>query len=186
MKVALSDDKSKKSQNSQLLPLVPDAMKEHTKDNSIQLELMTDPANPNTSPKYKMMFFVLNGDEDVRTIVQWQQDLLKVYHGLNIQDALNRSLMAESLLKGTAKMLFRNELNRLSVEIREAAAVAAQNAQGAAADAGDTVRQEALSRHINLAAVSAALDHMLTEIMPRRVCNVSNAICDANAANRRI
>ena len=154
------------SKNAQLLPLIPTAATERTKDNSVQLELMTDPANAAASPKYKMMVFVLNGDEDIRTVITWQQDLKKVLHGLNITQPLNMIHMTESLLKGTALMLFRNACTALMTARHEAAAVAAQAAAGAAANAGQLIRDQDLNRHVEMDDVIDAIREMITKILP--------------------
>ena len=155
--------------NARLLPLVPDGTKERTKDNSVQLELMTNPAAPAASPKYKMMVLVLNGDEDIRTIIEWTRDFEKVVAGMAIAGALQQSQMAESLLKGTAAMLFKNELVKRQETRRETAALAAENAAGAAADAGDIIRAEPLDQHIEVVDVNMAVKDMVRLIMPRRI-----------------
>ena len=52
-----------------LLPLVPESKIELTKDNSVSLAIATNPADFDNSPKYKMNVLVLQGHEDIRSIL---------------------------------------------------------------------------------------------------------------------
>ena len=159
------------SNNSRLLPLVPEGTKERTKDNSVQLEFMTDPTvtAPAVSPKYKIMVLILSGDEDIRTIIEWTRDYEKVLTGMAITGAAQQSQMAESLLKDTALMLYKNEISKRQETRRETAALAAESAAGGTRADGDAVRAEPLIQHTHTDDVHNSIKDMVKQIMPRRI-----------------
>ena len=74
MKIVIDNESSKLNKGNGLLPLIPAEAMPLTKDNSIGLLLATDAADMANSPKFKMQARILNGGEDVRTILSWKQD----------------------------------------------------------------------------------------------------------------
>ena len=76
-----------------LLPLVPEATMQLTKDNLVSMMIATDPAHMDTTPKYKLSVLILKGGESVRTMLQWKRDVIKVLHGMAITTGANQCLM---------------------------------------------------------------------------------------------
>ena len=68
-----------------LLPLVPLATSALTSNNSISFQLMSDPTD-NDSPKYKVTQRIIDGSEDVRTLIHWKKETAKVVTGLNLSN----------------------------------------------------------------------------------------------------
>ena len=69
-----------------LLPLVPLATSALTSNNSISFQLLvvSDPADDTDSPKYKVTQRIIDGSEDVRTLIHWKKETAKVVTGLNL------------------------------------------------------------------------------------------------------
>ena len=86
MKVVLSlGTESTKTNNNALISLYPEEADALTKDNSISLELSTNPADFANAPKYKKQLSVLKGtDESVSATIGWHRDLRQVFPGMNI------------------------------------------------------------------------------------------------------
>ena len=80
----LHDDKKDTSPRQDvLLPLVPVAPSQLTSHNSVSFSLLSDPAD-NDSPKYKVTQRIINGSEDIRTLIEWMKDCTKILGGLNL------------------------------------------------------------------------------------------------------
>ena len=82
---SLNNDTKSKSKADAVLPLVPVDLSDQWEREYISLTLSVNPADPD-SPKYKAKFLVLRGDEDVRTMLTWREDVDKVVQGLAIKD----------------------------------------------------------------------------------------------------
>ena len=72
-----------------LLPLVPEPAEELRKDQMVSLELYSDPANKATSPKYKFSMQIVEGTEEVRTLLNWVQNISIVLTGMDITTAVS-------------------------------------------------------------------------------------------------
>ena len=101
----LNNDAKSKSKIEALLPLVPIESKALLERETIILTLSVNPADQD-SPKYKAKFLVLQGDEDVRTLLLWKEDIGKISTGLAIGQGDDRKRMIDGLLKGTPRTLF--------------------------------------------------------------------------------
>ena len=149
-----------------LLPLVPEAATPLTKDNSVSLMIATDPANMDTTPKYKLSVLILKGGDSVRTMLQWKRDVIKVLHGMAITTGANQCLMLQSLMVDTPLTLFETKAGELAAAAREAAAV---TADAALAGSGTPIRAHHAERYLTVDHIQEALQYMLTQLMPRRV-----------------
>ena len=108
-----------------ILPLVPEDEHPLTKDNSVNLELRTVPTD-NTSAKIKVSCRLLRGDEDLRSMIKWLDDVeTKILPGLNLTDGAPQAAMVSNLMEGSPKETFRDQVQNLATETRLAAAVAA-------------------------------------------------------------
>lgn len=167
MKVILSTNNGvKPSKNATLLPLIPTESRTLTKDNSVGLQLATDPVHMVTSPKFKMLAYILKGDEDVRTVLTWKKDLEKIFHGLALNDETQKHQMVENLLTDTALTLYSTERDRLATATR---ATAAQAAETTTAGTGAAILAQPISQHLTDGDVHDAIKVMISGILPRRV-----------------
>jgi len=147
-----------------LLPLVPEDEHPLTKDNSVNLELRTVPTD-NTSAKIKVSCRLLRGDEDLRSMIKWLDDVeTKIFPGLNLQDGAPQAAMVSNLMEGSPKESFREKIQELATAARLAAAEAADPNPAQAAHIN--VLAEPLADHTTAALVSEALRFMLQGIMP--------------------
>ena len=86
-----------------LLPLVPEAPKKIEKDQAITFELFSDPANAIGSPKYKFTMRRIDGQEDLRTVIQWSKNVTTVLTGMNVIQPKNKYQLVQQMCIGTAK-----------------------------------------------------------------------------------
>ena len=147
-----------------LLPLVPEATMQLTKDNLVSMMIATNTAHMDTTPKYKLSVLILKGGESVRTMLQWKRDVIKVLHGMAITTGANQYLMVQSLMVDTPLTLFETKAGQLASDAREAAAVAAD---AALAGSGAPIRGHQVQRYLTTNHIQAALQYMLTQLMPR-------------------
>ena len=61
-----------------IIPVAPSQLTSH---NSVGFSLLSDPAD-NDSPKYKVTQRIINGSEDIRTLIEWMKDCTKILDGL--------------------------------------------------------------------------------------------------------
>ena len=153
-----------KSKNALLLPLVPEEPVTKDKHNSTQMELATNPADWDASPKYKKYVTTLKGGETVRQVIDWYKDVKEVLYGMGLDEGLPQHQMVKTMLANSPLNLYQVELVKKQMARRQEAADAAQ--AGAPAQA---IMAQELSRHTEPEDVKAALEHMMTEIHPRQV-----------------
>ena len=146
------------------MPRVPESSEELTKDNSVTLQLATDPANMQASPKYKTAVLILKGGESVRTMLQWKRDVTKVLHGMSITTGPNQVLMVQSLLVDTPLTLFETKVGELATNARQAAANAAETANPGS---GAAILAQPFTQHLTTDHVLQATQYMLAHLMPR-------------------
>ena len=146
-----------------LLPLVPLGEEEPlTKANSVTFELLSNPADP-ASAKYKMQARVLNGDEDLRTMINWRKSALAVILGLNINTRAPMMGIMRTVLKGTALSYFEASMVAQAATARQAARdAAADPAARAAVDAQDETDFQ------NVAMIRIAGQSVITNCTPRK------------------
>ena len=132
-KLATKTGNDTKPTKEALLPLVPKKEDEGlSSESSVQFALLSNPADTD-SPKYKVTCRILQGDEDIRTMIRWCVDVDRVTAGLNIADYGPRIQIAETMMRGTPLTVFQVSLThfqRVEMERRMAAAAnaAARNA----------------------------------------------------------
>jgi hypothetical protein len=118
-----------------LLPLLPEPMEELKKNQIVTLELYTDPANKATSPKYKFTMQLIEGTEDVRTVIQWITNITTVLQGMDITTAVNTRQMVEQLTRSTARSIFKQAWEKNGNEAKALALATAIAAGDNAAEA---------------------------------------------------
>ena len=82
---------------------------------SVAFHLLSDPA-VNTSSKHEVTARVIDGAEDIRTLIGWSRDINKILAGLNLsQDAqFNQAMrITSSMMRGRVTSTFNRELSRL-------------------------------------------------------------------------
>ena len=145
------------------LPLFPIDTSDQTEREMISLTLAVNPADQN-SPKYKAKFLVLKGDEDVRTMLLWREDVAKIITGMAIGPGQNRKHMIDGLLKGTPKTLFDSAVDIHANQRRTTRAAGAPDDQ-----ARLRIEAEALVQNYTNNVIDLAIKQMLTQLMPRRI-----------------
>ena len=146
-----------------LLPLIPKEAPLN-KENSVTIELRTNPADAN-SAKLKITMRVLRGDEDLRSMVQWYEDLTsKVMVGLNLTTGLAQRNMVRNLMEGHPRSLFDQICEALAGERRLAAVTVANPDTGHADHLA--VLAEPLDGHVSTLTVAETIQHVLQSIMP--------------------
>ena len=129
MKVSVPRFSSDASSKKPLLPLVPEDPEDMTGSNSRQFLLLTDPANAD-SAKYKFYARIIQGKEDVRTIIRWSSDAEKVVVGLNATTYLPQERLYLTMLDGAALTVFKSSLfASAQVRLQTAIAAAATDAE---------------------------------------------------------
>ena len=94
-----------------LLPLVPKPISEADGKTTkkVQFTLKATPADAN-SPTYKTNMHVLQGDEDIRSILIWHRGVARVVHGLGLNAYVDMVNIVETMIEGTPLTLFQNGL----------------------------------------------------------------------------
>ena len=129
MKIAKSytiprKSKDEKPASKEVISLVPAEDKEIPTERLHSFTLKSSPTDAD-SDKYKMMVRVIYGDEDVRAIVNWYQDVQKVLAGLNANTWEKQKPLVEATMAGNATPQFDIVLELLRksrFETRKAAA----------------------------------------------------------------
>ena len=155
----------------EFLPAEPEEL---NKTNSRSFELRTVPTDAD-SAKYKTNIRIINGSEDIRTLVQWKKDTQRVIDGFNLQGYQNQTKMIETIISGSAKQLWNNAKNvckrkRLETRIRTAEAADRTNNNTAAMDA---IRAEAggwqHARNEHPDDVVHCVDIVMEDLLPKNV-----------------
>ena len=82
---------------------------------SVAFHLLSDPA-VTTSSKHKVTARVIDGAEDIRTLIGWSRDIDKILAGLNLnQDAqFNQAVrVTSSVMRGRVTSTFNREIRAL-------------------------------------------------------------------------
>ena len=164
-KTATKNGTDYKPKKEAILPLVPsEDEKTLSSENSLQFMLLSNPANAD-SPKYKVYCRILRGDEDVRTMINWAQDVERVIHGLAVADYNPRIQLAETMMCGTPLTIFQVALQHYKQkEMDRRIEAAAVGNRAAIRTAGVNHQDNQLP-----ADVMRAVKKMLTSILPRKV-----------------
>ena len=122
MKVAVQKNSTNYTKKNHHLPLVGEA-KAHTKNNSCSFELLSDPADPD-SQRFKMTILRLSGGEDVRTVLQWRRDLVKIMGGLNLTSPNAKVKIITTIMSGTPQTTFEARVQNMAQQALDAAILA--------------------------------------------------------------
>ena len=165
MKISLSAhaSSSESRQKDVLLPLVP--LKEPPKSETMQVThtLRSNPTDPD-SPKYKMTCTILQGGEDVRSLLKWRFTMNKVLHGLNVTDQDPAIAIVETLLSGTPLTLFSDGLEKAKGIYKTERIRAATTGQEKAAERAKPLTHDDFKRFEN---IDLANKHMIERLIPR-------------------
>ena len=170
MKIAPpSNTKSKKPDI--IFPLVEDDEEyKLNKNNSTSWELKTVPTD-NTSPTYKVMVRILEGNETPRQILRWHKDVLRVCNGVNAATLETREPIMEACMRPGPLNTF-NATTRAYAETAYQAALETAEATDATAgnaNASDTVRTNGVNHYRNDGHLDVALQEVVTSLLPRKV-----------------
>ena len=101
----------------QVLALVPPGKTQLSKEDSIMVELYTDPADT-SSAKYKFAQRILKGTEEIHVLLQWRKDGQRVITGLALKQGTPQLHMWRSMLTGTILTVFNGRLQVLMTDAR--------------------------------------------------------------------
>ncbi|GAH40877.1 unnamed protein product, partial [marine sediment metagenome] len=86
---------------------------ETSKGKTVTHSLRVNPADPDSNT-YKTSILVLDGTEDVRTIIKHPSEINRVLVGLNVTTITNKLRVARTLLTGNALTQFNATVQRLA------------------------------------------------------------------------
>ena len=166
MKVSLPRFTNDASSKKPLLPLVPEDPEELTGATSRTFLLRTNPADPDCS-KYKFQARVIQGKEDVRTILRWFSDCTKICSGHGATTFVAQEQLYLTVLDGAAKTVF------LSSVVAAAKGRYDQDLAAAAdANARNTITQRTMrpaNRHYNrVADIAEAAGSVIINAIPSK------------------
>ncbi len=186
MKVSLpSQQNADMSSKVSLLPLVPVEEESLTKDNSVTIEISTNPGTAGAA-KVKLSVRILSGRESIRSAITWKADVEKAVKGLNINAADQIGLrydFCQSVLKDSALAAFNNKKNDLADLALEAAIDAAVANLGAGATQAQreaaiaTERNRGRAHFYDAAHFDLALKSVIDMICPKgALANIKRAL----------
>ncbi len=175
MKVDLkqvAQDAANPKRKAVFLPLVPDTSEDNVldKSNSVTYELRTIPGD-NNSASYKRVLRILNGTEDIRTIIMWYKEITPLLTGLNVREYEPQCAIVRTLLKGNCLSNFNAQLEQKKIETMQAAAKQAYDAaaNGNKQNQYDAVINAGPNNHGRPEHVLSAVQYVLKELMPRKI-----------------
>ena len=160
-----------------LLPLIPLPPTELMATNSVVYHLLSIPADV-TSTKYKVTARIIDGTEDIRTLIHWSKDIDKILTGLNLRqnDQFDQTItICQSMMRTRVITCFNREIRKLKTLRMHALAQAAYDADGGDAAAKQTAKDQVLAlgwQHANnnqFVMIRMALNNTLKEMMPKKV-----------------
>jgi hypothetical protein len=167
-----------------VLPLVAEPAEPTKKEDLAQVDLLSDPANAN-STKVKFSFKILDGAHDTpREIITWRRNVEKSFVGLHTNTGTTQHQMVQQFCRGTALSTYNHNVLTLFTTVRTNDIAAAQAAVDAD-DGTDAIALAALNQTLAdrtaatqetyLAAagdgafvVTTALNEMMTSLLPTK------------------
>jgi len=168
-----------------VLPLVPEPTTVLKKEDLAQVDLLSDPTDPN-STKVKFAFKILKGGngETARDVIQWFMNVERAIAGLNSNNGQLRYQMIQQFAAGSALSGFNHNVQVLAGPARAAliataqAAMNADDGTNAARRNGLTAQlaamqaltnETALAQNGGLAIITTALNGMMTILLPNKI-----------------
>ena len=159
-----------------LLPLVPLPPSELNNTNSVAYHLLSNPTEADSS-KYKVIARIIDGTEDVRTLILWSKDVDKILRGLNLtqNDQFDQCVtITQSMMRGrvisihNSRIQFRKE-QRMN-ERAQAAYIANPGNAAAKRAARDAITAQGWAHADNnaFAMLRVALNDTLEALMPKK------------------
>ena len=159
-----------------LLPLVPLPPSELNNTNSVAYHLLSNPADADSS-KYKVIARIIDGTEDIRTLILWSKDVDKVLKGLNLtqNDQFDQCVtITQSMMRGrvisihNSRIQFRKE-QRMNERAQHAYTTTAGDA-AAKRNARDAITALGWAHADNntFAMLRVALNDTLEALMPKK------------------
>ena len=156
---------SSKDKSAELLPLVPQDPGELSPINTRTFVLKTDPTDAD-SATCKTMVHVLQGSEDVRTVVTWMRQAETVCAGLGaLGDAKKSVPVLMSMMGLIVSAVFETKMSELADPLHQAALTNA----GTDAQARQTVVDNGIWHYATQDHINEALNHVGTQFLPQHV-----------------
>ena len=152
-------------------PILPLFIERNTKEDSrpsTVYHLRTTPADAD-SPKYKVTIPTLQGDESIRSLINWKHNCQKVIHGLNATTFNTQVAMVETMMEPTPAALFQTHIQTLCTAQRESAALAIPEDDEAGRAA---VRAQPLAEHGRVEFILPSLNNVLKHLMPKNALRI--------------
>ena len=150
-----------------LLPLQEDPEDSKlTKDNSVKYALRCVRGNP--EPKYNIQIRILTGNETVRQVLKWRNDVTKLEPGLDLTTVDTIVPVLETVMTPIPFALFHTGMNGTEA----AGAIHRYNAAlAAAADdaARNVIRGRGIRHYWEFGDVSGALNYVVEHVLPHKV-----------------
>jgi len=180
MKVSMSKDFG--TNRKAILPLVPEPSTVVKKKDLAQVDLLSDPADPN-STKVKFAFKILKGGngETARDVIQWFTNVKRAFAGLNSNNGQLCYQMIQQFAAGSALSGFNHNVLVPAGPARAALIATAQAAVNAD-DGTNAARQNGLDAHLaamqalnnetvlaqngGIGIIATALNGMMTILLP--------------------
>jgi len=146
MKVFVSKDFG--TNRKAILPLVPEPTTVLKKEDLAQVNLLSNPTDPN-STKVKFAFKILKGGngEAARDVIQWFMTVERAFAGLNSNNGQLRCQMIQQFAAGSALSGFNHNAQVLAAPARAALTATAQAAVNAD-DGTNTARRNGLTAQL--------------------------------------
>ena len=168
MKVVLPKEGPTKPKKHYPLPLVPDKEDDILdKNNSVNYELKTSPADGNDSPKYKYNARVLDGTESIRQIIMWKHGVAQVLEGLGLDAIASKQRITETLLKGAPLSIYVGQIERNArTRYTRALRIATTDAEKTA------VRDNGINHYRENGDHDAAIRTLFEKLIPKKTVSI--------------
>jgi len=167
-----------------ILPLVPEPTTVLKKEDLAQVDLLSDPTDPNlTKVKFSLKILKGRNGETARDVIQWFMNMERAFAGLNSNNGQLRYQMIQQFAVGSALSGFNHNAQVLAAPARATLIATAQaavtaddgtnaarrttlNAQVAAMQA--LTNETVLAQNGGLAIITTALNGMMTILLPNK------------------
>ena len=186
MKIAATKDfgTSFSTQKKPLLPLVPEPTPINKKEDLVQIDLFSDPADHN-STKVKFAFKILDGNmEAPREVIQWRRNVDRALVGLDLTTGTSQHQMVQQFCRGSGLSTYNTAVTGLCAIKKATAVLVAQRAVDAD-DGTDAVRLAGLQATLTTAegrdqawflaqadgntVIGQAMQELLTALLPNKI-----------------
>ena len=153
----------------EILPFVPVKIK-YQKHELVSFKLRLDPDN-NDSTTFEKSIPIIKGDEEVREVVNFRRNLVKVWTGMNATNATQKHALVLRIVTDTAEAAYLHGLDKMRSGRH---IILKQQAYDAAIAAGQTAAQAATARDavarpdMSVDDIHGGINYMTEQLVPKR------------------